>query len=109
MSNLIFTELHEGLMLHYMMLTRQITSLSDSLLHIIRLHTRTQNDQEKYKGLFRGYSAYAQTELADVVCQVKKICNLLQLSFEETAELGDAREDEKMKEFKKKYPTDKWI
>jgi hypothetical protein len=108
MARLIFTEEHEMIMLHYMMLTRQITSLSDSLLHIIRLHTRAK-DKAKYRILFKGYRGHAQTELADIIYQVRKICEILELSFEETVEMGDIRDVEKEREFRRKYPCDNWI
>jgi NTP pyrophosphatase (non-canonical NTP hydrolase) len=108
MAKLIFTDLHEMVMLHYLMLTRQITSLADCLLHIIRLYTRAK-DRAEYQILFNGYRGYAQTELADVICQVKRICEILGLSFEETCKMGDRRYSEKMEEFKKRYPEDEWI
>jgi len=108
MPKLIFTEIHEGLMLHYMMLTRQITGLCDCLLHIIRLHTRVK-DQAEFTKLFNGYRAYTQSELADVICQTKKLCQILKISFEETIVLGDERDKEKRAEFKKRYPDDSWI
>ena len=107
MTKVIITEIHEKLMLHYMLLTRQMAKLSDSLLHIVRLDSRAEGDKKKI--LFNGYRAYAQTELSDVICQVKKICSDLGLSYEETERMGDARDREKGAEFLKKYPNEPWI
>ena len=61
------------------------------------------------KLLFKGYRAYAQTELADVICQVKKICEDLGLSYEKVDALEDVRDKEKEEEFLKKYPNEPWI
>ena len=61
------------------------------------------------KLLFKGYRAYAQTELADVICQVKKICEDLELSYEETEKMSDERDKEKGMGFLKKYPNEPWI
>lgn len=107
MPKVITTELHEKLMLHYMLLTRQMAKLSDSLLHIIRLDSRATG--EKKKSLFNGYRAYAQTELADTICQVKKICEDLGLSYKETEKMGDERDKEKGVEFFRRYPNEPWI
>jgi hypothetical protein len=109
MSKVIFTEMHEAIMLHYMLLVRQLARLSDSLLHIIRMHTRVEQGSVKAVQFFKGYSAHAQTELADIICQSKKICETLSLDFNETMEMGDIRYEEKMKEFLKRYPNDQWI
>ncbi len=107
MTKVIVTEIHEKIMLHYMLLTRQMAKLSDSLLHIIRLDSRATG--EKKISLFNGYRAYAQTELSDVICQVKKICDDLGLSYRETEKLGDERDKEKGEEFFKRYPNEPWI
>jgi len=108
MPRFIFTDLHEKLIMHYMMLTRQETKLSDSLLHLIRLHTRVKTEKEM-KVLFEGYKRYAQTELADSIFQIEKLCECLGLSFEETISMGKIRDKEKRQEFGKRYPNDSWI
>ena len=106
MPKVIVTDMHERLMLHYMLLTRQMTKLSDCLLHIIRLDFRATGEEKK--SLFNGYRAYARTELADVICQVKKICEDLGLSYEKVDALEDVRDKEKEEEFLKKYPNIIW-
>ena len=63
----------------------------------------------KAQQYFNGYSAFAQTELADIICQSKKICEILNLDFNETAKMGDVRYEEKKQEFLKRYPKDEWI
>lgn len=105
MTKVIFTEAHEALLLHYMLLTRQMTRLSDCLLHIIRLHTRGDEDGR----LFRGYRAYAQTELADIINHIMKLCDILGISFEETESMSDERDEEKREEFREKFPNKRWI
>lgn len=101
----IFTERDEALVLHYMMLTRQMTRLADCIQHILRLRTRDDSDGK----LFKGYAAYAQSELSDVFAQGKKICEILGLSFEETVQLGILRDEEKRVEFLNRYPTESWV
>lgn len=48
MTKVIVTEIHEKLMLHYMLLTRQMAKLSDSLLHIIRLDSRATGEKKNH-------------------------------------------------------------
>lgn len=105
MAKIIFTERDESLILHYMLLTRQMTRLADCFQHIFRLYTREDGDGR----LFKGYKAYAQSELADVIRETKKLCNILDMSFEETEKIGDTRDEEKQEEFLKKYPNEHWI
>ena len=105
MAKLIFTERDEKLVLHYMMLTRQITRLTDCFLHIFRLHTRG----DETGNLFKGYRAYVQTELGDAICCIKEICETLGLDFKETEIMGDTRYKEKQEEFLKRHPNDHWI
>jgi len=93
--------------MHYMLLTRQMTKLSDSLLHIIRLHTQSDG---KHKGVdYRGYRAYAQSEIADVLMQSKKLCDVLELNFIDTYCMGIKRDDEKRQEYLETHPDDEWI
>lgn len=105
MPKVIFTERDELLALHYMLLTRQMTRLSDCLLHIIRLHTQGDDDGK----LFKGYRGYAQTELADVIHHVKKFCEILGISFDETVHMAYERDKEKREEFLRKHPGEYWI
>lgn len=106
-TKVITTETHEKLMLHQLLLTRQLSKLTDSLLHIVRLDARATG--EKRKAMFNGYRAFAQTELADIIAQVKKICDVLDISYKETEIMGDLRDKEKAVEFLKKYPHEPWI
>jgi len=105
MTKMIKTELHEKLALYYMLLTRQMTKLSDCFFHIIRLDFKLDKEREE---LFVGYRAYAQSELADAICLIKKICGILGVSYIETENLGDKREKEKREEFLKRYPNEPW-
>jgi hypothetical protein len=105
MAKLIFTERDEKLALHYFMLTRQVTGLTDSFLHIFRLHSRG----DETGNLFKGYKAYAQTELGDAIHHIKEICETLGLDFKETEIMGDARYKEKQEEFLMRHPNDHWI
>lgn len=72
----IRTERQEQLALHYMLLTRQLTKLSDALMHVIR------GEDEK------GYRAFAQTEVADAIVQCEKITKALGVDFNETLAMG---------------------
>jgi hypothetical protein len=92
----------ERLLLHYMLLVRQIAKLSDSLLHLIR-SKRVDKAREN------GYKRYAQTELSDIIMQVKKICDILELSHCETIDMGVIRYQEKEEEFTKKFPGEVWL
>lgn len=105
MAKVIFTETHEELALHYMLLVRQIARLSDCLLHIIRLHTRGDEDGK----LFRIFRVYAQSEIGDIICHCKKLCEVLNIPYDETEKMGDFRDKEKQKDFNKRYPNEYWI
>ena len=105
MTKTIKTELHEKLALYYMLLTRQMTKLSDCFFHIIRLDFKPEEERGE---LFIGYQIYAQSELADAIRVIKKICEILGLSYVETENLGDKREREKREEFLKRYPDEPW-
>ena len=106
MPKMIVTDLHEKLVTYFMMATRQLTKLSDTFFHIIRLHTREPHNSANH---LNGYRAYAQTEIADIITQLKKMCLALNLSFNETCEMADKRDKEKEAEFKRKYPNDPWV
>ena len=104
---IIRTARDEQLVVHYMMLTRQMTKLSDCITHIMRLST--QEDQ-KHKGIdYNGYRAYAMTELADVFCQTKKLCEILEVDPMQTYVLGIERDKEKKREYLESHPKDEWI
>lgn len=108
--NLITTKKAEKLLLHYTMLTRQITAISDCLIHIIRLNQTHQPQKHKGQTLdIKGFKSYIQTEIADITTYCQKICNDLNINFEETLQLGQQREQEKKKEFTKKHPQEHWI
>ena len=104
---IIKTELHESLIFHYMLLTRQLTKLSDCFHHIIRLDFRVSGYEKEE--LFFGYKVYAQSELADAICQIKKICQALEISYTATEKIGDERDKEKEAEFAKRYPNEPWV
>jgi hypothetical protein len=106
-TKVITTQRHERIMLHYMLLTKQMTKLSDTLLHIVRLNKRATG--EKRKVLFNGFRAYAQTELADVIMQVRRLCDILGLSYEDTQRMSLTRDQEKKEGFRRKYPNEPWI
>ena len=89
-----------------MFLTRQMTKLSDCFSHVIRLDFKPEKERRE---LLIGYRAYIQSELADAICFIKKICSILEISYAETENLGDKREKEKRKEFLKRYPDEPWI
>ncbi len=97
----------ELLMLHYMLMTRQMTKLSDSLLHIVRLANQPDH---MHKGKdYAGYKAYAQSELADILVQVEKICDILGCDFDATLEMGRSRDLEKKAEYLSMHPHDHWL
>lgn len=103
----LFNERDEKLMLQYLLLTRQITSLADSIQHIIRLGNKPSNETNRLK--YKGYVAFAQSELSDIYAQYTKLCILLGIDIEETNKMGIQRQAEKMVEYLKKYPEDVWI
>ena len=97
----------EALIVHYMMLTRQMTKLSDCITHIMRLHTQPDG---KHKGMdYAGYRVYAQSELADALVQTRKLCDILDLDFVETYCMGMVRDREKKAEYLETHPNDEWI
>jgi len=106
MTRMIISNFHERLALYYMLLTRQLTKLSDCFFHIIRLDFKPEEERGE---LFIGYRIYVQSELADVIRLVKSICLILGISYIETENLGDKREKEKKEEFLKRYPNEPWM
>lgn len=107
MAPYLFKERDEKLILQYLLLTRQITSLADCVQHIIRLGNKP--DDETRRLLYKGYIAHAQTELADVYAQFVKMCDLLDLPVQDTEEMGLVRQEEKREEYLKRNPNDVWI
>lgn len=105
-TRMIKSDFHERLALYYMLLTRQMTKLSDCFFHMIRLDFKPE---EERKELFIGYRAYVQSELADVIRLVKNICFILGISYIETESMGNKRDKEKREEFIKKYPNEPWV
>jgi hypothetical protein len=105
--DLIKSKRSEQLLIHYVMLSRQMTHLCDCFTHIIRLDT---NDIHGSKGLdIKGYRAYAQSEISDMLVQTKKLCDILEIDFVDTYTLGLKRDIEKEKLYKENHPNDKWI
>ena len=105
MTKIIKTDLHEKLALYYMLPTRQMTKLSDCFSHIMRIDFKPEEERNE---LFIGYRAYTQSELADAIFFIKKICGSLGISYIETEDLGDKRNREKREEFLKRYPNEPW-
>ena len=103
----LFNERDEKLLLQYLLLTRQITSLADSVQHIIRLGNKPDSVENRLK--HKGYMAFAQSELSDVYAQFVKICDLLEIDIQETVEMGLKRQEEKKKEYLQRNPNDVWI
>ena len=107
MPNYIFNNRDEKLIFQYMLLTRQITSLSDCIQHIIRLGNKPDTEVNRLK--YKGYVAFAQSELSDVYAQYVKMCDILEIPIQETCEMGMIRQEEKRKEYERRNPTDVWI
>jgi len=103
----IFNERDERLLLQYLLLTRQITALSDCFQHIIRLGNKPDNKINRDK--FLAYKLFSQTELSDIIMQVYKLCGLLDISISETIKMGMDRQEEKKEAYLKRYPDDVWI
>lgn len=106
---IIKTDRDEALLVHYVMLTRQITRLADCLFHIVRLATQESGKHGSANLDYLGYRAYAKTELADVLCQVRKLCDVLSLNFNEILNLGIERDKEKKETYLKDHPKDEWV
>ena len=99
----------ESIMVHYMMLTRQITHLADCLFHIVRLTTQKDGTHGSKHLDYRGWRAYSQSELADALVQIRKLCDILDLDFVDTYSLGLKRDEEKQRMYEATHPGDKWV
>jgi hypothetical protein len=99
----------ECLMVHYLMLTRQVTHLADCLFHIVRLATQKDGTHGSKKLDYKGWKAYSQSELSDVLVQVWKLCRILDIDYEETFKMGMQRDAEKRILYEKTHPGDKWV
>jgi thymidylate synthase len=103
----IRTSEHEKLALHYILLTRQMSSLSDCLLHLIRLDRRASGSTLVRRR--KGYVDHASTELADIIMQVKRLCVILGLEYWNVDALAERRDSEKSRDFRRRYPSEPWI
>lgn len=106
---IILTERDESLMVHYLMLTRQCTHLADCLFHIVRLATQKDGTHGSLHLDYRGWRAYTQSEIADMLVQAKRLCDELDLDFIDTYSMGLKRDIEKRKDYEKIHPNDKWV
>lgn len=106
---IILTKRDESLMVHYMMLTRQITKLSDCLFHIVRLTTQKDGTHGSARLDYIGYRAYAKSEIADMLVQARKLCDDLDIDFVDTYVMGMHRDKEKREEYEKTHPDDCWV
>lgn len=99
----------EHLLFHYMMLTRQMTKLADCFTHIIRISTQLDGKHGSAQLDYRGWVAYSQSEISDMLAQTKKLCDILGIDFVETYIMGLKRDVEKREEYLKTHPDDEWI
>lgn len=99
----------EDLLFHYMMLTRQMTHLADCFTHIIRTSTQIDGKHGSAQLDYKGWVAYSQSEISDMLAQTKKLCDILGLDFVETYCMGIARDKEKREAYLKNHPGDEWI
>ena len=106
---IILTKRDESLMVHYMMLTRQLTHLADCLFHIVRLKTQKDGTHGSAHLDYRGYRVYAQSEIADMLVQTKRILDELDLDFIDTYSMGLKRDIEKRKDYLETHPGDDWV
>jgi len=106
---IILNRRDEAIVVHYLMLTRQITHLADCLFHIVRLETQADKTHGSAKLDYKGYRAYSQSELSDAIVQIKKLCDILDLDFIETYSMGMKRDAEKKKLYLEMHPGDKWV
>jgi len=107
--DIILNKRDEAIMVHYMMLTRQITHLADCLFHIVRLETQPDGTHGSAKLNYKGYRAYSQSEISDAIVQMKKLCDILDLDFIDTYLMGMKRDEEKKKMYLETHPGDKWV
>lgn len=109
LPRIILTRRDEDIMVHYLMLTRQVTHLADCLFHIVRLTTQVSGTHGSKKLDYKGWRAYAQSEISDVLVQVRRICDILEIDFVETYCMGVKRDEEKRKVYEELHPGDKWV
>jgi len=99
----------ENLLFHYMMLTRQMTKLADCFTHIIRTSTQIDRKHGFAHLDYRGWVVYSQSEISDLLVQIQKLCDVLEIDFNETYAMGIKRDAEKKEEYLEKHPNDEWI
>jgi len=86
-----------------------MTHLADCFTHIIRISTQIDGKHGSAQLDYRGWVAYSQSELSDMLVQTKKLCDILGLDFVETYCLGIKRDKEKEKAYLENHPGDEWI
>lgn len=93
---LVRNGLHEALLVHVNMLSRQVAGLSVCIFDYIRAPLLNRPTYP--------YALFAKTELADLICHTQILCGLLGVDFEETVKLGQERREEKQAEYERRHP-----
>ena len=81
---------------------RQMGGLADCFRHI-------QRNDLVLKGDIDGWRGFIQSELADILCLVRKTCKLFGLDYGETEKMGETRDAEKSREYLARHPGEFWI
>lgn len=107
---LIQSKSEEDMILQFMFLQNQISTLGHCINHILWLKKKQGlSEEEDRDALFRGYRAHASSELSDIIRQTRKLCDTLGLDYREVYVMADLREAEKRLEYEQKNPEKKWV
>lgn len=95
----------EKLVMLYYLLVRQTGAIADCLRHIQGDKQGAGYTDEEAKG----WIAHIQTELADTSWIVRRMCNVLGISYDATLIMGVMRDTEKSAEYLKRHPGAYWV
>lgn len=111
---LIQSKSEEDMVLQFMFLQNQISTLGHCINHMMWVKHKKNPDgsdvsPEDKEAFFKGYRAYASSELSDILRQTRKLCNTMGLDYREVYTMADKREAEKRAEYESKNPGKKWV
>jgi len=99
----IITPKEEALVMHFLVLVRQMAELASSIEGILK-----SKDAEEAKR-WKGYNSELKASLADSVYQIKRICQILKIDLLcELIPLGEERNRQKREEYLRKHPDGTW-
>lgn len=91
------TQQRDDAILLFLLFNRQTGTIADCVRHIAFYHE------------WEGYADYMKTELADLSFLIKRMCHVMEFDYEEVAQLGTDRDEEKKRLYLELHPRARWV